>query len=165
MTSWAERSIEERNLLNPSFCAMLVWHSAQGYASERLIPLSIELSFLVLPFVLHKETRESLPTNIRTSLPTWLEEHPILRTRLAERASALRAFTQESLIFGSSLGLLAIAHDGVRANANMKKNVNAALKTTSDEVRDCAKRAEFIGRWLEKAGGSETVMALLGVRP
>lgn len=165
MTSWAERSIEERNLLNPGFCAMLVWQAAQGYASERPLPLSIELSFLVLPFALHKETRESLPTNVRTSLPTWIAEHPIVRTRLGERASTLRAFTKESLIFGGSLGLLAIAQDGVRANANMKKRVNAALKATSDEVRDCAKRAEFVGRWLEKAGGPETVMALLGVRP
>jgi hypothetical protein len=47
----------------------------------------------------------------------------------------------------------------------MKKRVAAGLKPTSDEVRECAKRAEFLGRWLEKAGGTETVMALLGVRP
>lgn len=165
MTSWAERSLEERNLLNPGFCAMLVWQAAQGYSSERPLPLSIGLSFLVLPFVLHKETRESLPTNIRTSLPTWLAEHPIVRTRLGERASRLRAFTKEALIFGGSHGLLAVAQDGVRANANMKRRVRVALKATSDEVRDCAKRAEFLGRWLEKAGGPETVMALLGVRP
>lgn len=165
MMPWTKRSIEERNLLNPGFCAMLVWHAAQGYASERALPMAIELSFLVLPFVLHKDTRESLPTNIKTSLPTWLAEQPIARTRLGERASTLCAFTKESLIFGGSHGLLAIAQDGVRANANMKKRVNAALKATSDEVRDCAKRAQFLGRWLESAGGPETVMALLGVRP
>lgn len=165
MTSWAERSIEERNLLNPGFCAMLVWQAAQGYASERPLPLPIELSFLVLPFVLHKDTRESLPTNIRSSLPTWIADNPIVRTRLGERASTLCAFTKESLLFGGSHGLFAIARDGVRANSNMKKRVNTALKTTSDEVRACAKRAEFLGRWLEKAGGQETVMVLLGVRP
>lgn len=165
MTPWTDRSTEERSLLNPGFCSMLLWHAAQGYASERSVPMAIALSFLVLPFVLHRETRESLPTNIRTSLPTWLAEHPIVRTRLGERAVTLRAFTKESLIFGGSHGLLALAQDGVRGNADMKKRVNAALKATSDEVRDCAKRAEFLGRWLEKAGGPETVMTLLGVRP
>ena len=165
MTPWTDRSIEERNLLNQGFCSMLLWHAAQGYASERTIPMAIEISFLVLPFVLHKETRERLPTNIRTSLPTWLAEHPIVRTRLGERAATLRAFTKESLIFGGSHGLLAIGQDGVCANLAMKRPVNAALKATSDEVRDCAKRAEFLGRWLEKAGGPETVMTLLGVRP
>jgi hypothetical protein len=165
MTSWTERSLEERNLLNPSFCAMLLWQAAQGYVSERSIPMTIELSVLVLPFVLHKATRESLPTNIRTSLPTWLAEQPIVRTRLGERASTLCAFTRESLMFGGSHGLFAIAQDGVRPNTNMKKRVNATLKATSDEVRDCAKRAKFLGRWLGKAGGPETVMTLLGVRP
>lgn len=165
MIPWTDRSIEERSLLNPGFCSMLLWHAARGYASERSVPMAIEISFLVLPVVLHKETRESLPTNIRTSLPTWLAEHPIVATRLGERAVTLRAFTKESLIFGGSHGLLAFAQDGVRGNADMRRRVNAALKVTSDEVLDCAKRAEFLGRWLEKAGGPETVMTLLGVRP
>ncbi|MCC7065889.1 MAG: hypothetical protein IT456_23990 [Planctomycetes bacterium] len=165
MTPWAERSIEERHLLNPGFCAMLIWHAAHGYASERQTRISIELSFLVLPFVLHKETRESLPSSIKTSLPSWLGEHPIVRTRLGERATSLRAFTRESLIFGGSHGLLLFALDGVRANADMKKRVTAALMATSDEVDECAKRAEFLGRWFERAGGPETVMTLLGVRP
>lgn len=165
MTPWRDRSIEERNLLNPGFCATLLWHAAQGYASERNTPMAIELSFLVLPFVLHRETREGLPRNITTSLPTWLAEHPIVRTRLGERAATLRSFTREALVFGGSHGLLSLAYDGVRANAAMKRRVTAGLKPTSDEVRECAKRAEFLGRWLEKAGGTETVMALLGVRP
>lgn len=165
MTPWRDRSIEERNLLNPGFCATLLWHAAQGYGSERSTPMAVELSFLVLPFVLHLETRESLPRNITTSLPTWLAEHPIVRTRLGERAATLRSFTREALVFGGSHRLLSLGQDGVRANAEVKKRVNAALKLSSDEVRECAKRAEFLGRWLEKAGGTETVMALLGVRP
>lgn len=165
MTPWNDRSIEERNLLNPGFCAMLLWHATQGYASERSIPMAIELTFLVLPFVLHKEMRESLPASIRTSLPTWLAEHPIVHARVGERASTLCEFTKEALVFGGSQQLFMFARDGVHANANAKKRVNDALKTTSEEVRDCAKRAEFLGRWLEKAGGPETVMVLLGVRP
>ncbi len=165
MTSWRARSIEERNLLNPGFCSMLLWHAVQGYASERSTPMAIELSFLVLPFVLHGETRESLPRNVTTSLPTWLAEHPIVRMRLGERASTLRSFTREALVFGGTHGLLSLGEAGVRAKAEMKKRVAAGLKPTSDEVRECAKRAEFLGRWLAKSGGTETVMAMLGVRP
>lgn len=165
MISWHERSIEERNLLNPGFCATLLWHGAQGYASERKTPMAIELSFLVLPFVLHLETRESLPRLVTTSLPTWLSDHPLVRTRLGERAAMLCPFTREALVFGGSHGLLSLSRDGVRANDGMKKRVDTALRTTSDEVRACAKRAEFLGKWLEKAGGPETVMTLLGVQP
>jgi len=165
VTPWHTRSVEERNLLNAGFCSTLLWHAALGYASERRAAMAIELSFLVLPFVLHRETRESLPRNITTSLPTWLTEYPIVRTRLGERAAVLRPFTREALVFGGLYGLLSLSADGVRANADMKKRVAAGLKPTSDEVRACAKRAEFLGKWLEKAGGTETVMALLGVRP
>lgn len=165
MTPWRERSLEERNLLNPGFCATLLWHAAQGHAVERNTPMAIELAFVVLPFVLHRETRESLPRAITTSLPIWLSEHPILQIRLGERAASLRSFTREALVFGGSHGLLSLRQDGVRANAEMKRRVTTALKDTSDEVRECAKRAEFLGRWFEKAGNTETVLVLLGVRP
>ena len=165
MTSWHARSLEERNLLNPSFCSTLLWHAVLGYGSERNAAMAIELSFLVLPFVLHQQTRESLPRGITTSLATWLIEYPIVRSRLGERASALRPFTREALVFGGSHDLLSLSAEGIRANAAMKKGVAAGLKPTSDEVRTCAKRAEFLGKWLERAGGTETVMALMGVRP
>lgn len=167
MTPWRARSIEERSLLNPAFCSVLLWQSVLGYAAKRKAAMAIEFSFLVLPFVLHRETRESLPRNIKSSLPTWLAEHPIVRTRLGERASVLRPFTQEALVFGGLHGLLSLSAEGVHANAKieMKRRVAAGLKPTSDEVRACAKHAEFIGRWLGSAGDTETVMALLGVRP
>jgi hypothetical protein len=165
MTPWDERSVEERHLLNPGFCAMLLWHAAQGYAASQSKWMAIELSFLVLPFVLHKETRESLPSNIKTSLPTWLTEYPIIRARLGERSVTLRNFTREALILGGSHELLSLTHAGIHANTKMRKRVNTALKETSDEVRECAKGAEFLGRWLENAGDSGTVMLLLGVRP
>jgi hypothetical protein len=157
--------LEERNLLNPGFCSTMLWHAALGYGSERNAAMAIELSFLILPFVLHQQTRESLPCGIATSLATWLTQYPIIRTRLGERASALRPFTREALVFGGSRGLVALSAEGIRANADMKKRVAAGLKPTSDEVRICAKRAEFLGKWLEKAGDTATVMALLGVCP
>ena len=34
MTAWQDRTIEQRNLLNPAFCAVAVWHLARGYATE-----------------------------------------------------------------------------------------------------------------------------------
>jgi hypothetical protein len=144
---------------------MLLWQAAFGYTSERETAMPVELSFLVLPLVLHGETRESLPRQITTSLATWLSEHPLVLTRIGERACALRPFTREALIFGGSQGLLLLSVEGIRANAALKRRVAAGLRATSDEVRVCAKRSEFVGRWFERGGGTETVMALLGVRP
>lgn len=165
MTLWRERSVEERHLLNPSFCSVVLWHSASGFVTTRSPTMPLAISFLVLPFVLHRATRESLPRTTSTSLATWLADHPLVRSRVAERAIALRAFTKDALMFGGVHGLLTLEADGIRAVVSMKEAVDAGLAGTSVEVQACAKRAVSLGIWFEKAGATETVLALLGVKP
>jgi len=68
MTAWLERSREERTLLNPAFCANLLWHATTGHSACNGTALAFEEAFLVLPLILERKTREALPRNIRTSL-------------------------------------------------------------------------------------------------
>ena len=165
MRSWTIRPPEERALLNPSFCSCLLWHAASGYERAVQTPLPFDLAFVVLPIVLHRQTRESLPRAARTSLAVWIDEHPLARSYVADRARVLLTFTKEAMIFGGMYGLLDLAGVKVMANAGWKKRIDADLKTATDEVRECAKRAEFVGKWLAGSGNSGTVMAILGVRP
>jgi hypothetical protein len=74
-------------------------------------------------------------------------------------------FTKEALTFGGLHGLLLLKAGVVRPNLDWKNKVTASINASSDEVRVCAKRAEFVGRWFSKAGSAATVMALMGVRP
>jgi hypothetical protein len=165
MTPWTQRSPEERSLLNPSFCANLLWHAGLGYADANNSGLSFEEAFLILPFVLHRETREELPRSARTSLAVWLDANPLARSRIATRAQLLVAFTKEGMIFGGVHGFIHIGEGRIHANEEWKQVVNRSLKASSAEVRECAKRAEFIGKWFAQAGSSQTVLALIGVRP
>lgn len=165
MTLWEQRSREERAILNPGFCANLLWHAARGYSDGRATALSFEESFLVLPFVLHRETREGLPRSTRTSLAVWLYENPLARSRVASRARLLVPFTKESLTFGGVHGLIRLDGGRVHAELDWRKTVNKVLKESSEEVRDCAKRADFVGKWFAQAGSAATVLALMGVRP
>ena len=165
MNLWAMRSREERNLLNPAFCANLLWHAARGYAGGGSGRLSFEESFLVLPFVLHRQTREGLPRSTRTSLPVWLEENPLAQGRVASRARILVPFSKEALNFGGLHGFIRFETGCLCADLTWQKVVNRALKDSSDEVKSCAKRAEFIGKWFSETGSAETVLALMGVRP
>jgi len=165
MTAWADRSPEERALLNPSFCANLLWHAARGYSGESDDAMSFEEAFLVLPFVLHRETREKLPRSTRTSLAVWLDENPLARGMVAIRARALVPFTKEALVFAGIHGFIRIDRGGLHADDLWKRAVNRAVKESSEEVRICAKRADFIGNWFAKTGGGVTVLALMGVRP
>lgn len=162
--TWAARSPEERGLLTPSFCALLLWHAARGHLSNSGASLTFKMSFLILPVVLHRETRESLPKAITTSLAVWLDRNPLASSRIADRARLLVPFTKEALSFGGLHGLLIISGSTIAASLDWRRKVSATLKTSSDEVRTCAKRAEFLGRWFAKSGSPETVMALIGVR-
>jgi Family of unknown function (DUF6521) len=162
--AWAKRSREERALLNPGFCANLLWHAAQGSERSAHRALSFEESFLVLPFVLHRATRQELPRSTRTSLAVWLDENPLARGRVTSRARFLVPYTKEALLFGGLHSFLHIDAGTVRADNGWKATVNKVAKESSEEVRDCAKRADFVGNWFAGAGNSATVLALVGVR-
>lgn len=164
MTDWESRSREERSLLNPAFCANLMWHAARGYTISGG-SLSFEESFLVLPFVLHREIRERLPRSTRSSLAVWLDENPLARGKVTSRARLLVPFSKEALAFGGLHGFIRIEGGMLFAEDARKKEVNRILNESSAEVRDCAKRAEFVGKWFSETGSASTVLALIGVRP
>lgn len=168
MTPWSYRSQEEQALLNPAFCANLLWHAAFGTTEANeggSRVLSFEEAFLILPFVLHRETREALPRDTRTSLAVWLDNNPLVRGWIAVRSSFLVSFTKEGILFGGIYGFIRIEKGCIYADQKWKRSVNRSLRASSDEVRECAKKAEFIGKWLAQSGSTPTVLALIGVRP
>jgi hypothetical protein len=165
MSQWTSRPAEERALLNPSFCSCLLWQASVGYESATHAPLPFDISFLVLPTVLHRETRESLPKVVRTSLAVWINDNPLARSHIADRARTLVPFTKEAMMYGGLHGLLVLQGGAIAANLEWKRRIAADLRDSTDEVRSCAQRAEFVGKWLASSGSSGTVMAILGVRP
>jgi hypothetical protein len=165
MTAWNDRSREERTLLNPGYCANLLWHATRGHASFDGTALAFEEAFLVLPLVLDRRTREDLPRDTRTSLATWLEGDPLARGRITSRALLLAEFTKEALLFGGVHGLLSFSEGQVVDVDAWRKAVRKSLRGASDEVRETARKAEFVGKWFAHAGAAATVFALIGVRP
>src|SRR6218665_1136413 len=123
MTAWQERTIEQRNLLNPAFCAIAVWHLARGYRAE-----------------------STALAGVSTGLPLEL------------------SFVGASLVLRAQHGLLALDGRRLEANDTQTKKINAYLRASSDEVRECMRQATFVGRWLCKAGAPPTVLALVGVQ-
>jgi len=167
MNRWSERTTEEQRLLNPSFCSMVLWFSTFGHtaASDMALGLSFEECFLVLPIILHRDVRESLPGSVATSLAVWLANNPLAPATIADRSRALIPFTKEALRFGGQYGVLQFEGATVRANPDWRKRMAKARDDSSKEVRECVSRAEFLGRWFSKTGNPVTVMSLIGVQP
>jgi len=164
MNSWASRPAEERALLNPAFCSCLLWQAATGYRSVTNAPLPFDVAFLVLPMVLHRRTRELLPKAVTTSLAVWLNENPLSQSYIADRAQTLAPFTKDAMMFGGIHRLFNLKNGAIEPNGGWKKSLVADLKDSTDEVRYCEKRAEFVGKWFAKVGSPGTVMAIMGVR-
>lgn len=165
MRKWRERTREEAELLAPPFCSLVISASVIGYSREEASGMPYVLPFLVLPIVLHKQTRDSLPRDARTSLAAWLDDNEQSRIMFCERARALAPFAREALLFGVVHGLMDLGEGGRLTTVLAENSVLAMRRKTSGEVRDCITRGQFTGRWFGAAGSAETVMALWGVRP
>jgi ABC-three component (ABC-3C) system Middle Component 3 len=107
MTRWEERPIEVANLLNPAFCGHVIYGCAEAHESEADKPMPYALAFLVLPLVLHSETRSTMKANTR-HFEVWLSVNPEIKVGLATRARSLVPFARETLGFLQRSGTLTI---------------------------------------------------------
>ena len=164
MIRWADLPGEEKALLNPAFIGVLVGDCARGYERESGQPMPFALAFVVVPFVLHRATRESLPRLVTTSMIVWLQNHPASRVGLAERARSLAPYVRVGILYGHE-------HQGVRIGdaAGLTSAVNQRTRRgrqeASGDTAACRARAEFVGRWWGRVNSPDTIMALLGVQP
>ncbi|MBF0426836.1 MAG: hypothetical protein HQL66_13565 [Magnetococcales bacterium] len=165
MRSWSERPREVAYLLNPGFCSLLLWSAASGYKKTDSDGLPFALSFLILPVVLHKSTREALPRSINSNFPEWIQKNDGVRLQFPERARVMSSITREGMLFGSQYGQFAIDSEGRIDPSPKPRSLAKYLKTATEEVRHCETRAEFLGRWFATAGDPATIMTLWGVRP
>ena len=160
---WEERSIIVANLLNPAFCGEVIRRAILSYNSineDSKFPFS--LSYLILPFVLHKKTREHMPRSVATYFHSWAEEKEFLLIDFASRTRQLLPYTKEALMFLSY-------HNAVEIEANGISVTNARKKSIKDEhaqeVNDIYKKAEFLGKWMKQTGNAQTIYMFLKIQP
>lgn len=164
MKGWNDRPPEAAYLLNPAFCAFLIASAASTFEETAETALPYLTTFLILPVVLHKPTREALPHTARTSLPVWLTEHAEYRIGFGGRVRAMKPHTQEALLVGNHSGILRFDDAGIRSTS-VKQSLTSSGARLSGEARECAGRARMVGGWFARAGDPATVFALWGVRP
>ncbi|MGI5178704.1 three component ABC system middle component [Dactylosporangium sp. CA-152071] len=160
MTAITRRSPEAAALFNPAFTGILLIHAVREYESEVSGPMPLPFAFLVLPAVLHEETRQALPRSSRKKLVAWMNEHPVLRAGFPQRAAALTQITREALRFALRSGALAIESGGLSTASRSRK----FSKSQGAEVVDCGRAASLLGRWFASVD-VVTAYVLFGVRP
>ena len=165
MRPWAERTREEAHLLNPAFCCVVIASASAGYGESANQPLPFALAFMVLPIVLHKRTRDSLPRTTRTSLPSWMQSHTEARVGFHERLMALQPHTREAIHYGLAFAWAAIGDSGGISCIAPRARINHAIRSLNGDAQECVSRARLLGKWFDKMASVETTMVLWGIRP
>lgn len=165
MKPWAERSREEAYLLNPAFCSLIIASACAGYQESHKNSLPFALVFMILPLILHKKTRESLPKKSNTSLPGWLQENVEARLGFFDRLMALQPHTREALNYGLIFKFIEIEKSGYIKSqiTNLQKRQASQLLDSGDW--ECVTKARVLGKWFGNSASTETTMALWGIRP
>lgn len=162
MREWKTRTKEVAYLLNPAFCGRILYGAVKKYneISNRAFPFP--LIYLVLPLVLHKNTRRLI--NSKTAMLVWVQKYPELFIGFAQRASDLVEITNEAVELLLQSGLLQLTNE---AGLQVNKTIRAMSKTrfTDDEIKECVDKSEHVGKWFAVAGSTETIYISLGVRP
>lgn len=95
MNSWNKRTREVAYLLNPAFCGRMLYSAINAYSIKTKRAFPFPLVYLVLPLVLHKETRANI--NSRTQLHLWVQQHPQLLIDFPQRTTELIPITNEAV--------------------------------------------------------------------
>jgi hypothetical protein len=166
MQPWSKRVVEEANLFNPAFGAVLLAKAADEFTRKSHRPFPFALTFLVLPIVLHRGTRSALPGSTITSLLPWIQGNRDQLINFALRVQSLRSITREAILFGTQNETLAITESGgIAVGARRQAATERRTGLFTDEARECVDRAGFLGRWFAAAGTTPTIYAAWGVTP
>lgn len=165
MKPWTERTREEANLLNPPFCCAVLTSACIGFKEKSGKPLPFVLAFMVLPIVLHKDTRESLPRTTRTSIPSWLLKHTEARIGFYERLMALKPHTREALRHGLDFDWIVMCESGHIRCMVTNNRINRAVRLLNGDAQECVSRGRFLGKWFGTIASTKTLMAFWGIRP
>ena len=166
MQSWSNRVLEEANLFNPAFCAVLLAEASKDFNNKASRPLPFALAFLVLPIILHRSTREALPASTVTSLLPWIQENREHLVDFSTRVQRLKTIGREAILFGVQTQSLSLSADGALVLGQKRRSIT--VKRTplfTPEARACVERAGFIGRWFAVAGSTATIYAAWGIAP
>jgi hypothetical protein len=136
---------------------------AKEYNKNTNSKFPFAFTFIVLPILLHKETRARMPRSIKTYFFVWVEENDDLFFDFAIRTSNIVKFTKEALTF-----LLAYQKISLTEKGEITTNpINSKVSTYPDyfEYNEIIKKAEMLGKWLSSTTDAKSIYSFFRITP
>lgn len=163
MIPWNRRTPEIANLLNPSFCSLLLYQVIHEYQNKSKMGFPFPLIYLVLPIILPKNLRAEI--NSRTNMIIWIQRKPDVLIGFAKRASNLVSFTNEAIEFLLLQNTIKIEQGKIIIEESLSQTkINTYAKKDS-EVQECLNKSRHVARWFVNMRSEENIYAAWGVKP
>lgn len=160
-----KRPAEILNLFNAAFSARVIRASIKSYQDDAKRGMPFALTFLILPIVLHKPLRESLPRDTRTKMHMWLRNNQPAKIQFSSRTRSLVPVTKESLMFGMQHAVINLDSNANFLSTSQPFRKRPAANLDTEEVREIEQRAQFLGKWFAKAGSVPSIYMMWSIRP
>jgi hypothetical protein len=154
------RASDEWALYNSAFLAALIAAASFDYEARRGEAMPWYLPFLVLPLVIARPIRVSLPKRANAYISNWVRTSPIAVLDVPLMARALAPYVREAIRFGARSGILQI--QAARISSVLSPSVVA--REAAGEAHQIVGAAALVGRWFASED-PEQVFAQFGVRP
>ncbi len=154
---------EINNLYNPAFCALVIHKCIEEYQDKTNHGLPYPLCFLILPIILDKKNRESLPGVRSTLIYSWIQNNPEVSIDFDKKVKALISITKSAILFGHNYSDIQIDEKGDVYIAASQKEPKS--KELTDEVKECISKSKLLGRLFANAGSTKTIFTFLGIKP
>lgn len=162
MLPWQQRPPELANLFNPAFCALVLHHAVAGFEEKAGKGMDFGLTFLVLPLVLQRATREALPKSTTAKFHAWIQDHEEVRVGLVKRMTTMVPLAKESMLFAMQHQALALGDNGLLLALPIK--LTGFTPPSPSDTLECLKRATFLGRWFGINGNAGAILAAWGIQ-
>ena len=160
MREWEKRPKEIQTLLNPAFCGRLLYAAIVEYDNKDNRHMPFPLLYLILPLVLHLETRQKINGKIFLK---WVQVNQNLLTNFASRTRDLVEITNEAIEFLLCSGVIQLSERGEIGITACKKLRD--VSRPNEEIRDCIQKSRHVAKWFIGAGTTQNIYYFLGIRP
>lgn len=161
MKEWNKRPKEIASNFNPAFCGELIYYVLEEYQKINNKGLPFLLLPLVLPVVLHKDTRDTMSSS-RTHMSVWLHQNSEVKINFADRVSNLLEITLETYAFLIYYNVIEIKNGSLFLKNKLIKRKSIELH---EETKDCIDKAKIVGRWFAKNKDVSTIYFMWGIKP
>lgn len=160
LSSWDLRSPAVATMLNPALIAAILTSAAERYESVSAKGMPWELAFIITPLVLHRGSRETLPSTRRAHIPKWVGDNPLLLSGFPERAHAMVPHVREGVRYAVNQQTISID------NGRFFGSLPATKRPPADgDIQSIVHAAGFLGGWFTKSESTSTIYAMFGVTP